>query len=157
MQSDLMQVFATIANTKYSEDVLTVSKSATFHKFLLAEVLRFIDGALSLFVNFSVMLTTDAVLSVMLNFAALHFLQDIDDVFYNLVEKGFFGDRLEHMATICKSISWPRRYVFRYTTIILSLDGLCVCAFLFVCCLLYRCPYGSVVVSCARGSAGPQT
>ena len=142
MQSDLMQVFATIANTKYSEDVLTVSKSATFHKFLLAEVLRFIDGGLSLFVNFSVMLTTDAVLSVMLNFAALHFLQDIDDVFYNLVEKGFFGDRLEHMATICKSISWPRRYVFLYTnTSILSLDGLCVR------------PYGSVEVPSSRRPA----
>merc|ERR1712238_514853 len=70
---------------------------------------RFIDGCLSLGANFTVMMATDTVLNVFLNFAALHFLQDIDDVFYNLVQQGFFGDRLEHMATLCNQISWPRR------------------------------------------------
>jgi hypothetical protein len=30
-------------------------------------------------------------------------------VFYVLVEKGFFGDTNEHMTTVCKRISWPRR------------------------------------------------
>ena len=55
------------------------------------------------------MFNTPHILDVFLNFAALHFLQDIDDVFYALVEKGFFGDDMEHMANICKQISWPRR------------------------------------------------
>ncbi|OEU07270.1 hypothetical protein FRACYDRAFT_272021 [Fragilariopsis cylindrus CCMP1102] len=109
MQSDLMAVYEYLANVRYDKEVLTISSHATFTKFVLAYILRLADGVLSLSVNFGVMLVTDEVLGVFLNFAALHFLQDIDDVFYSLVEKGFFGDRLEHMATICKQISWPRR------------------------------------------------
>lgn len=109
MQEDLMSVYAGIANARYDIKVLEISESATEFKFRLSYVLRLIDGLCSLIVNFLVMLTTPKVISVFLNFAALHFLQDIDDVFYSLVEKGFFGDYMEHMSTICKQISWPRR------------------------------------------------
>jgi hypothetical protein len=75
MQSDLMAVYATLANARYCEDVLKTSKYATFNKFVLAYILRLCDGLASLSVNFGVMLTTDDVLGVFLNFAALHFLQ----------------------------------------------------------------------------------
>lgn len=109
MQEDLMSVYAGIANARYDIKVLEISESATEFKFRLSYILRLIDGLCSLIVNFVVMLTTSKVISVFLNFAALHFLQDIDDVFYSLVEKGFFGDYMEHMSTICKQISWPRR------------------------------------------------
>jgi len=109
MQADLMKVYSTLANIRYSKEALNIAKHATKTKFMLAYVLRFIDGAMSLAANFSVMMGTNEVLNVFLNFAALHFLQDIDDVFYNLVRQGFFGDRLEHMATLCNQISWPRR------------------------------------------------
>ena len=111
----LMKVYSTLANVRYSEEALNISKHATKTKFMLAYVLRLIDGLMSLSANFCVMMATDTVLDVFLNFAALHFLQDIDDVFYNLVQQGFFGDRLEHMATLCTQISWPRRYVLTFT------------------------------------------
>ena len=105
----LRRVFGGLANVKYDKDVLAISKHATKFKFFLAYLLQLIDGLASLSVNFCVMLQTDGVLSVLLNFAALHFLQDIDDVFYELVVKGFFGDTLEDLAITCKQISWPRR------------------------------------------------
>ena len=57
--------------------------------------------------------------------------KDMDDVFYSLVEKGFFGDRLEHMATICKQISWPRRYVLYCIYISLIYDYVSFCFVLF--------------------------
>mmetsp|Transcript_22432 Transcript_22432/g.52945 ORF Transcript_22432/g.52945 Transcript_22432/m.52945 type:complete len:115 (-) Transcript_22432:1737-2081(-) len=63
----------------------------------------------SLAINFIVMMQADKVLSVFLNFAALHFLQDIDDVFYALIEKGFFGDDMEEMSILCRQITFPRR------------------------------------------------
>merc|ERR1712238_446506 len=109
MQADLMAVYEKIANYRYDKKVLTISAHATKLKFNLSYALRFMDGVLSLTVNFLTMLKTREVQGIFLNFAALHFLQDIDDVIYNLVEKGFFGDTVEHMSVICKKIVWLRR------------------------------------------------
>mmetsp|Transcript_12193 Transcript_12193/g.11946 ORF Transcript_12193/g.11946 Transcript_12193/m.11946 type:complete len:159 (+) Transcript_12193:76-552(+) len=109
MQVDLMQAFFGIANMSYSPEVLKVSLSATKPKLLLSYLLRLVDGAFSLAVNFKLMMTADVTLTVFTNFAALYFLQDIDDVFYGLVEMGLFGDGMEHWSTVCKSISLPRR------------------------------------------------
>lgn len=110
MQGDLMAVYEKIANILYDPEALKINKYASRAKFHLAYNMRLIDGLLSLSVNFLTMLKTSDVLSVFLNFAALHFLQDIDDVFYTLVVKGFFGDKIEHMSLICKQISWRRRH-----------------------------------------------
>jgi len=109
MQGDLMHFLFSLANTSYSPEVLKISTSATKPKLFFSFLLRFIDGAFSLVVNFYLMLTTETTLSVFTNFAALYFLQDIDDVFYGLVEKGFFGDGMEHWSTVCKSVTLPRR------------------------------------------------
>ena len=138
MQEDLMAVYAGLANARYDPKVLEISAAATKWKFALAYVLQLIDGLLSLLVNFSKMLTTDEVLDVFLNFAALHFLQDIDDVFYALVEKGFFGDDMEHMATVCKQISWPRRAgSTRFSQFLTSLDSLLFGLTFTVCLVFY--------------------
>ena len=109
MQDDLMTVYANVANKKYDAAVMRPSKHATQTKVIVANVARLFDGLLSLGVNFGVMLMTNTILNVFLNFAALHFLQYIDNIFYELVEKGFFGDRMEYATTLCKKISFPRR------------------------------------------------
>jgi len=109
MQDDLMTVYANVANKKYDATVMKSTKHATQKKFILANVARLFDGLLSLGVNFGVMLMTNTILNVFLNFAALHFLQYIDNIFYELVDKGFFGDRMEYATTLCKQISFPRR------------------------------------------------
>ena len=138
MQEDLMAVYAGLANARYDPKVLEISAAATKGKFALAYLLQLIDGLLSLIVNFSKMLTTDEVLDVFLNFAALHFLQDIDDVFYALVEKGFFGDDMEHMATVCKQISWPRRAgSTKLSQFLTNLDSLLFGLTFIVCLVVY--------------------
>jgi len=109
MQEDLMAVYDKIANVQYDPKVLEINAFAKRWKFFLSYSLRFLDGVLSLSANYVTMLKTDDVLGVFLNFAALHFLQDIDDVFYALVERGFFGDKIEHMSLVCKKIFWKRR------------------------------------------------
>jgi len=138
MQSDLMEVYAGISNVKYDKSVMEISNYATFWKFNLSYLLRFFDGILSLSVNFGVMLETNDVLGVFLNFAALHFLQDIDNVFYVLVEKGFFGDSMEHMSHVCKQIQWPRRRGTNKLSVILTeLDSICFGITLVVCLALF--------------------
>lgn len=138
MQEDLMAVYAGLANASYDPKVLDISAAATKSKFALAYLLQLIDGLLSLVVNFLVMLTTADVLDVFLQFAALHFLQDIDDVFYALVEKGFFGDGMEHMATVCKQVSWPRRAgTTKFSQFLTNLDTILFFFTFFVCLILY--------------------
>ena len=109
MQTDLMHSFFCMANITYCPSVLKISAYATKNKLLFSFGLRTMDGIFSLAVNFFLMLITTTTLNVFTNFAALYFLQDIDDVFYRLVELGFFGDKMEHLSTICKSITFPRR------------------------------------------------
>lgn len=136
MQEDLIHVYASIANITYDENVLEISSSATKCKLIFSFVLRFIDGVLSLGVNFAVMLTTDGgVLSVLLNFAALHFLQSIDDVFFVLVEKGFFGDVMEHMSNLCKQIAFPRRT--SHSGCMTALDSILFFLTLVICFAIY--------------------
>ena len=109
MQEDLIQCFSGFANIFYDPQILETHKSATEVKYILSSLLRLIDGILSLVVNFYVMLSTTEVLSVFLNFAALQFLQSIDDIFYELVTLGFFGDEMEHWATQCEEVELRRR------------------------------------------------
>jgi hypothetical protein len=109
MQDDLMTVYANAANKKYDATVMKATRHATRTKVIIATVARLFDGLLSLGVNFGVMLMTNTILNVFLNFAALHFLQYIDNIFYELVDRGFFGDSMEYATTLCKEISFPRR------------------------------------------------
>ena len=126
MQEDLMTVYATVANIQWDKSVTEKAPHATLTKFLFANTLRGIDGVLSLTVCFYLMLMTNTILDVFLNFAALHFLQFIDDIAYEMVDRGFFGDRLEYAATACQHVSYPRRYVLY---IITSVCCVCVCYF----------------------------
>lgn len=88
MQSDLIHVYTRIANIRYDPSVMQVSPAATETKFALSFLLRFIDGLYSLIINFVLLLITDDVLSTFLNFAALGFLQSIDDVAFHLAAEG---------------------------------------------------------------------
>lgn len=110
MQEDLMESYFFFANVLYNKEMLKNSSSATSFKLYLSYIMRVIDGILSLVVNYGVMLSTHQTLSVFLNFAALGFLQSIDDIFYELVGLGFMGDAMEHMSTICKDCFLKRRH-----------------------------------------------
>lgn len=141
MQEDLIHSFFCAANISYSPSVLEISKSATKPKLGLSFLLRTFDGAFSLIVNFYLMLTTATTLGVFLNFAALGFLQSIDDVFYELVTKGFFGDAMEHMATLCKQVEFPRRSGDDNAKLgclrVSHLDGVFFALTLFICIVIY--------------------
>lgn len=109
MQEDMMDSFFFFANAIYCPSILKHSKVATRHRLMFSYVMRIFDGVLSLFSNFFIMLMTANTKDVFLNFAALQFLYSIDDVFYELVIQGFFGDSMENYSKICKEITLSRR------------------------------------------------
>jgi len=109
MQEDLLTVYYNIANKKYDALTYKGNPHATELKWVFSNLLRAIDGVMSLAVNFIVMLYNNDVMNIFLSFAALHFLQFIDDVIYELAEKGFFGHKMEQATIACKIITFTRR------------------------------------------------
>jgi hypothetical protein len=109
MQEDLIYVYTRIGNIRYDKTIMEKSPAAKEWKFALSFFLRFLDGSYSLIVNFVLLLITDDVLSLFLNFAALAFLQSLDDVAFSLAADGVLGDRMEDNCTIVKASSLPKR------------------------------------------------
>lgn len=119
MQADLIYVYTRIANIRYDKKILEKSPYATEWKFALSFLLRFMDGLYSLIVTFVLLLVTDEVLSLFLNFAALQFLQNIDDIAFELASHGYLGDTMGDRCILVKQCSLPRRVGDRFTN---SLD-----------------------------------
>jgi hypothetical protein len=121
MQEDLIHVYTRIANIKYDKAILEKTEYATEWKFALSFLLRFMDGLYSLIVNFVLLLVTDEVLSLFLNFAALQFLQSIDDVAFELAANGYLGDNMEDTCNLVRQCKLPRRVGDQFTN---SLDSI---------------------------------
>ena len=109
MQTDLIHAVSAIGRIKYDPAMSRIAKNATHFKYNLSLALQLIDGILSLAVNVAVMMRTDELLSIFLNFASLHFLQEIDICGYELIEKGFFGRTMEIWCAVVRQIELPRR------------------------------------------------
>ena len=86
----LVQAYTMMSNIKYDSSINEISPAATHGKFVLSFVLRFVDGIYSLMVNFILLLITNEVLSLFLNFAALAFLQSIGEFLLLLVIRSYF-------------------------------------------------------------------
>jgi hypothetical protein len=121
MQEDLIHVYTRIANIRYENNVQEACPAATEFKFALSFILRYLDGLYSLIINFVLLLITDEVLSLFLNFAALGFLQSIDDVAFHLAANGYVGDNMEDKCAIVKTVDLPKRVGDRFTN---SLDSI---------------------------------
>jgi len=139
MQEDLITVYYNAANKKYDALTYKGNKNATEAKWILCNLLRAIDGIMSLAVNFAVMFYNSEILNIFLSFAALHFLQFIDDVIYELAEKGFFGHNMEQATIACKIITFTRRTTNANAcnNFIINLDTILLVGSFAVCYIIY--------------------
>mmetsp|Transcript_3123 Transcript_3123/g.8809 ORF Transcript_3123/g.8809 Transcript_3123/m.8809 type:complete len:271 (+) Transcript_3123:144-956(+) len=109
MQDDLIATYYLVANIKYSPMVKMEATHATKWKFHVANLCRGIDGMFSLLVNFVILLKATEVLSLFLNFAALQFLQTIDNIALRLCAEGYLSDRLEIVANQVTTVRLPNK------------------------------------------------
>ncbi len=139
MQEDLITVYYNVANKKYDALTYKGNVHATEVKWILSNLFRAIDGIMSLAVNFGVMLLEIDLLNIFLSFAALHFLQFIDDVIYELAEKGFFGQKLEQATIKCKIITFTRRTTSgdHCNNFITNLDTIMLFSSMVACYFIY--------------------
>lgn len=108
-QEDLIATYFLIANVKFSTRLTTQNPGARKWKYNVANTLRGIDGLYSLMVNFVILIKATRVLPMFLNFAALQFLQTIDNLALQLAEDGFLTERLETVARNVKEAKLPQK------------------------------------------------
>lgn len=70
-------------------------EEASKSKWLLSIAMRGSEGLLGLFVTFLLIMQSDNVLDLLLNFSAMEFVSLIDDVTFSLTCEGFFGSMLK--------------------------------------------------------------
>ena len=109
MQDDLTATFYLIANVKYCKSIEEDFPEASRWKFEVATACRALDGFYSLIVNFVVLVSAPDILSLFLNFAALQFLQTIDNIALDLAADGYLTENLEGVAVSVQQASLPKR------------------------------------------------
>lgn len=109
MQDDLTATFYLIGNVKYCKSIEEEFPDAKRWKYEVATICRALDGLYSLIVNFVVLVSASDILSLFLNFAALQFLQTIDNIALDLAADGYLTEQLEGAAISVQQASLPKR------------------------------------------------
>lgn len=140
VQEELVVTFFIYANLKWDKVILEVSPHATSGKYHMANMMRFIDGLSFLFINTTLLLQGTQILSMFLNFAALQFLQTIDNIALQLAADGYLSDKLEDVADNVGIMKLPRNSneclqvldsVFMLLTFLLLVIAWALVAFVF--------------------------
>mmetsp|Transcript_15635 Transcript_15635/g.21396 ORF Transcript_15635/g.21396 Transcript_15635/m.21396 type:complete len:440 (-) Transcript_15635:226-1545(-) len=129
IQEDLIASIA-LFNVKFrrSEEMKQLPGTTLF-KWILGSLCRFVDGLFSLVVNFILLEKSDTVLGLMLNFAALGFLQTIDNIAYHLALEGYLSDGIEAVAKAATVLTLPK---YKSSKVWSVLDSLFI-VIVFIC------------------------
>lgn len=92
---DLLDAFERLHEGYDRKSALAQSPHATYWKWLLAFSLQLINGSIFLLVIFVLNVQSTTVIGMMLNFAALGFITEIDDIAFELALRGYFSDSLQ--------------------------------------------------------------
>eukprot|EP00529_Nitzschia_sp_RCC80_P015139 CAMPEP_0113482624 /NCGR_PEP_ID=MMETSP0014_2-20120614/23016_1 /TAXON_ID=2857 /ORGANISM="Nitzschia sp." /LENGTH=701 /DNA_ID=CAMNT_0000376149 /DNA_START=27 /DNA_END=2132 /DNA_ORIENTATION=+ /assembly_acc=CAM_ASM_000159 len=113
--TDLLDSIETL-HEGYHDVILKQAPHATKCKWILAYTLQLFSGMLFLCVVFILNCQSSTVLSMLLNFAAMQFVTEIDDVAFSLAERGYFSmslkkscDDVTKMKTPDNAGPWFRR------------------------------------------------
>lgn len=110
VQEELVTTFFIYSNLKWSETILELNKGATKWKYHGGNVARLMDGLSFLFINTTLLLQATDILSMFLNFAALQFLQTIDNIALHLARDGYLMESLETCAGDVLLMKLPRNH-----------------------------------------------
>jgi len=92
----------------YDQDCFSLFPGAKRTKWTVSVTLRAIQGTLGLFVTFLLVMQSETVLDLLLNFSAMEFVSLLDEAAFALIKQGFAGLRLKEVATI---VSKTRYYI----------------------------------------------
>mmetsp|Transcript_27170 Transcript_27170/g.49050 ORF Transcript_27170/g.49050 Transcript_27170/m.49050 type:complete len:527 (-) Transcript_27170:162-1742(-) len=110
VQEELIATFFIYANLKWSKQILELNPGASKGKFHLSNLMRFVDGIFFLFINTTLLLQATQILGAFLNFAALGFLSEIDNVALRLARDGYLTESLERVAGDVLLMKLPKNH-----------------------------------------------
>jgi Ca2+-binding EF-hand superfamily protein len=108
LQEELVMTFFLYGNVQWHPAILELNQGAYQWKYHLGNLFRFTDGLSFLFINTSLMLQATDILGMFLNFAALQFLNSIDNVALNLAKNGYLSENLQDVASKVELMKLPR-------------------------------------------------
>lgn len=107
-QSDLIEAVLKIQDGFHPE-IQEKHPGATYTSWLLSVWAQLCSGVLLLITIFVLTMRAQNVLSIMLNFAALHFMYEIDELGFRLARLGFITDQVQDDALMVGSIKVHKR------------------------------------------------
>ena len=110
IEEELIATFFIYSNLKWSPIILELNPCAFKWKYHLGNFFRLVDGLFFLFINTILMLQATDILSMFLNFAALMFLQQIDNIALHLARDGYLTETLEGVANDVFLMKLPRNH-----------------------------------------------
>lgn len=108
LQEELVVTFFIYGNLKWHNAILELNPGAYKWKYHLGNVFRLLDGLSFLLINTTLLLQATDILGMFLNFAALQFLQSIDNVALDLAKDGYLSEHLEDVANKVALMKLPR-------------------------------------------------
>jgi len=82
----------------FDQNLVNAHEGATKKKWILSIVLRGSEGFFGLFLTFLLIMQSDTVIELLLNFLAMGFVGQLDDVVFVLTREGFLGKALQKDA-----------------------------------------------------------
>lgn len=107
-QGDLLTAIIQL-HDGYDKRVKETNASFTFGTWLFASIAQFLIGAGMLTLIFILIIQSKDVIGMMLNFAALSFVSDIDDIAFFLAKNGFVSDAVERECRQVSEYEFPTR------------------------------------------------
>jgi hypothetical protein len=96
-------------NEGYNQDRIgNEFADASWGKWWLATAFRFLQGALGLVVTFFLIVIVDDVLELLLNFTAMEFVSQLDNVAFFLAGTGYFGSKNAEKSKEIEETSYPQ-------------------------------------------------
>ena len=75
----------------YDKDIQGKLPGATFVKWILSNLFRFLEGMLGILVAFVFIVQSEDVLYLFLDFSAVQFVSELDNVGYHIADKGYIS------------------------------------------------------------------
>lgn len=136
VQEELITTFFIYANLKWSKCILELHPGASKGHYHFANSMRFVDGMAFLAINTTLMIQATTVIGAFLNFAALQFLSEIDNVALTLARDGYLSESLESVAGDVLLMKLPKNHNHSMQV----MDSVCV-AILYVITLIVWIAY----------------
>lgn len=137
IQEEIITTFYIYGNLKWSPTILELNPGAHKWKYHSCNILRLVDGCLFLFINTGVLLQAVDCLNMFLSFAALMFLQTIDNIGLHLARQGYLTESLEETAKDVLLMKLPKNHSSKLqildSALLFSTYVVLVVAWLLVC------------------------